>query len=299
MACFAALEDMRSLDYYPVFLQSITDFISVGIASLTSGIININVPYKANDFLMFSTRDPTEVQGRIICVCQFGYTIVNKYSTPFTMLAIAMQRFYQICYPFDANTPRGEKIWRIICSVVTVVPITLIAPEFIYVAWRGFPFEDRRKTKGLQGTICELGLLEHNPKVRRVFNGLVFWFLPAVVCFILYARVGTTLRSMVTRRGRNRLLTILFLVSCLAWFIFWLPEHLVFATLDVELFLLSNPKAGTGFAVFYLYFSLLFSATQPLVLIVCYRPLWKPILGLIKKLEKCVKRNQEEEHRGG
>ena len=184
MSYFAALEDLRSLDYYHVFLQSITDFISVGIASLTSGIINISIALKPMDLSRLTERDPTEIGTKVLCICQFGFTIVNKYSTPFTMLTITTQRFYQICYPIDANTPRGKKIWRIICFVVTVAPITLIAPEFIYVAWRGFPFEDRRKTKGLQGTVCELGLLEVDSKVRRVFNGIVFWFLPAAVCFI-------------------------------------------------------------------------------------------------------------------
>ena len=116
MACFATLEVLRNLDYYPVFLQSITDFISVGIASLISGIININIAYKPMDQSELTARDPTEIEATILCICQFGYTIVNKYSTPFTMLAIAMQRFYQICYPIDANAPRGKKIWRIICS---------------------------------------------------------------------------------------------------------------------------------------------------------------------------------------
>ena len=171
----------------------------------------------------------------------------------------------------------------------------MIAPEFIYVAWRGFPFDDRRNAKDLQGTVCELGLLEFDPKVRRVFNGIVFWFLPVAVCFILYVRVGTKLRSMLTRRGRNKVLTILFLVSCLAWFFFWLPEHLVFTTLDMEALYLSNPKTSTGFVVFYLYFSLLFSASQPLILIVCYRPLWEPVVGLFDKIGKCVRNNRSLE----
>ena len=64
---------------------------------------------------------------------------------------------------------------------------------------------------------------------RRPFNRIVvelgfFFLLPCLLSALFYVRIAVRLVSQSRRAGRNRVLTVAFALSWVAWVFFWLPN---------------------------------------------------------------------------
>ena len=288
IGCFAKVQEIRSISYYPVFLQSVVDLIAVGISCTAYGCLTIYSLKDDSDIVLATSNLPIWL-SKCLCICVFLFTLVNKYTTPFTMLAVAIERYYRVCKPFDVNSQRFEKVEKIITIIITVLPVVFLTPELAFIIYQSVPFQ-HGIWDGLNRSSCEFGLLEINRRIRWIVNSVIFFFIPATACFVLYIKVVIELRKMLTQVERNRELTILFMISCFAWIVCWLPEgvgNLVLPPTDPDF----NEKVAFWiFRQFYSNLTLLFSAVQPILLILSYRPIKEPIAVLFSKIYTLFRR---------
>ena len=199
------------------------------------------------------------------------------------MLAVAIERFYMVCKPFDVNSQQFTKMKKTISILITILPVVFLAPEFAFVIFRSIPFQ-YGIWDGLNRSSCEFGLLEINRRIRWIVNSIIFFFIPATACFVLYIKVVIELRKMLTQVERNRELTILFMISCFAWIVCWLLEGVGNIVLPATGADINDKVVFWIFRHFYSNLTLLFSAVQPILLILSYRPLKEPIAALFSRI---------------
>ena len=291
IACFAKIEDVRSVSNYPLFLQSVLDLVFIGLTCMISGIFKTVFWFgkrteEANNF----TYSPLE--GVSLCLCIFEYTLINQCTTPLTMLALTVQRFYQVCRPIDGKSEEFLKRQSMAFVLLTAVASAIFSGELVFILIKVMP-----EVHGTQFNLSNFDTCEYvifsTPKIRSIISGIVLFLLPALCCSVLYTKVATDLRKMISQREPNKQLTIPFMVSCILWVVFWLPEKL-FNLLDSPFAYLGI--LGKFYSVFhltYLYITLLFSAIQPLFIILLYRPisekLREEISNCKERLSQCCR----------
>ena len=216
----------------------------------------------------------------LYCVWSFGFSLMNEISTPLTMLALAIQRYFKVCRPFVANRRVFSKyqLWGNI--IITAIPVLLIIPHAVVVFYRYNPVLNFRQ-------ICYAGFFVE-PLYRASLGGTLFFYLPVTICGVLYIFVGRSLLNMTTMEARNRQLTIIFMFSCLLWFLFWLPERIMYHYYETIETVYGRSKTFHFFMNKRDFITKLFSLIQPVIIVLSYRPLQEPIANLCKKLnEKC------------
>ena len=265
---------------YPIALQAFVDLFFVGLATCVDSVLH----YRS---LNNSTMEVGQWQGTVLhCVCSFGFSIMNEISTPMTMLALAIQRFFIVCKPFVANQPTFSKyiLWGNIA--ITVIPLLLMIPNIITVLYL------RHDGRFLE-PICYAGMFVLG-EYRNLFGSIIFFGVPALVCVVLYIFIGRALLKMRTMEARNRCLTLIFMVSCLLWFLFWLPDRFLnfYWSRNITVNDMSDVLARGKFYFFFItrrdVFTRLFSLCQPVVVILSYRSFKEPLVTFYKKVrEKC------------
>ena len=176
-----------------------------------------------------------------------------------------------VCRPFlSAEFP---KYFMRLNILVTVLILILILSNGVFT---GVGFY-------LGKNYCEDGIFMERYN-RSLIGGTLFYFLPAVVCIVLYTLVGRVVRNMKQEQERNKQLTVIFFLSCMLWLLLWLPER-VFGIYFEH----SNPKEYSDFLIVFcsvhLTSTLLFSLIQPLLMILSYKPLLEPILTARSKIK--------------
>ena len=85
-----------------------------------------------------------------------------------------------------------------------------------------------------QKFIQRCNILSTRHKSRLIVETVVFFLIPAFLSAALYIKVGVTLKRQKKRAERNRVLTLAFALSWLAWVICWSPNVLVVAKENYE-----------------------------------------------------------------
>ena len=269
---------MRNREMYPVALQAFVDFFFVGVALCVDSALHF--------WAIATSRPGNEEWHNSIphCICLFGFSILNEISTPMTTLALAVHRFYKVIKPFTANAPNFSKyvLWGNIA--ITIIPLLVMVPNVVAVV---------KSPSSYLGQTCYAGMFGNETKRIRI-GSVVFFGVPALLCLVLYIIIGRGLLRMRTMQKRNRQLTIIFMVSCLLWFVFWLPERFLHFYMGVEgdevdlSFYLDRSKVFFFFYSERELFSMFFSLVQPVFIILSYKPLREPIALFYRNLRgKC------------
>ena len=280
LSIIALNAEFRNRETYPVALQAVMDLMFVGVASIAEAIGEYR----------YSTTDTGATaywqSGLFHCICTLSFSHMNEIATPMTMIALSVQRFFHVCYPFIAN---GRRFSRHVFRgnvIITILPFLLIIPSVARVIY----LQVFHPNTFFMRNVCYSGIF-WSDSLRVLIGGAIFFILPVTFCAVLYFFVGRRLFQMTTMQTRNRQLTILFMVSCLLWVVLWLPEKIMvyyYQNLDNMNDLLGKSQAFHFFFNRQDFFTRIFSITQPLILVFCYRPLHQPILSFFKKLrEKC------------
>ena len=126
-------------------------------------------------------------------------------------------------------------------------------------------------------------------------DAIILFFIPAAITSTLYIFVGIKLAKSKTKRVRNRDLTIAFLLSCLLWIFFWLPNE-VMKVLDSFSAVARVNEFTMGRAIqklFAKFSGALFEFSpliNPLVFLFVTRGFQQPIKNLFGALKKMVLR---------
>ena len=272
----AKVEDFRNRDTYPVVLQAFIELVFVGIPLCVSSVAHVYY-LKSVSTPQFHDQYKMSI---LHCVLLFCYSHVNEITTPFTILALALQRFFKVCFPFQANKPEFSKYQLIANVVITGLPLLVVTADAVFIAY-GYESAVSRFD------FCYAGFFLNEDR-RDLIGGIVFFMVPVAVSFCLYFAIGRGLMKMTTMQERNTQLTILFMVTCMLWLVFWLPERILSIYFHQTETLIGASK------MFYItlslkdFFTLFFSIIQPAILLLCYRPVQEPIVNLYKKIrEKC------------
>ena len=270
--------DFRNVDTYPVALQGFLALVFVSFALTSEAIVR---------FWYFETIETgeTNYESHIFsCACTFGYSHMNEISTPIIMLALAIQRFFKVCKPFISNQPEFLKYQLRGNVILTVLPFLVLTIHVVAVVYR---YDGSWNMQQL----CYAGFF-WDTTYRATIGGAIFFYVPVMVCAVLYVFVGKSLMAMTTMEDRNRQLTTIFMTSCVLWFLFWLPERIMYLYYEnmSSTFLLGKSKLFHFFLNRNDFFTHFFSLLQPIVIVLSYRPLHEPIVNLYNKvLETCRK----------
>ena len=261
----------RNVDTYPVALQAFIALVFVGFTSTLEAIVH---------FWYFWTNEPdgeSHENTILYCVCTFGFSHMNEISTPMIMLGLAIQRFFKVCKPFVSNRPefRTYQLWgNVILTILPCFILTIHVVAVVYVY--------RYNATGYLRQVCYSGFF-WNTTYRATIGGAIFFYIPVMICAVLYVFVGKSLMAMTTMEARNRQLSIIFMTSCVLWFLFWLPERIMKQYYANNESILGKSKLFHFFFNRHNFFTQIFSFLQPVVILISYRPLQEPIINFYKK----------------
>ena len=226
-------ENLRSVDFYPIGLQSFCDVI-VGITTLWRNANelsfyaengNIGNEYVKTRGLMASYfRYSTAIQPGNHLVGMLGYFIgkrFNIYSTGYCVLAIAIERFILVCHPFKVNTLLTKTKRKIVALLLTVFILGYSSMDFI-CRYFSFIYRASDVKENCYG----------NRFVDAIIESVVFFAIPAVATIALYSLIGRKLKTVQANQDRNRDLTRAFAVSCFLWVVTWIPLIIVDVIFD-------------------------------------------------------------------
>ena len=208
------------------------------------------------------------------------------------MVSMAFQRFILVKMPFKAQAILTEAYYKTVCFAMIVIPMTLI-----FAAIGRTLIENQ-----LYGDVfdCDGRSFYGDRRVRGIADGIIFVLVPALICTVMYLSVAIELWKRQANRKRNRQLSILFMLSCLAWIVLCLPLkiidiyqgglHIKFneATLP-KFFQLSRANFLAPILIQVLY--PLFSTINPLIFIACCVPTQQPMKIVIQKIFKKREQN--------
>ena len=264
----------RNVDTYPVALQAFIALVFVGFASTLEAIVH---------FWFFWKNEPDvryHEDTILYCVCTFGFSHMNEISTPMIMLALAIQRFFKVCKPFIANRPEFRKYQLLGNAILTILPFLILTIHAVAVIYRYDAGWYLRQ-------LCYAGFF-WDTTYRATIGGAIFFYIPVMVCAVLYVFVGKSLMKMTTMEARNRQLTRIFMASCILWFVFWLPERVMHFYYENNKSLLGKSKLFHFFLNRNDFFTHFFSLLQPVVIVLSYRPLQEPFTKFYYKIRgKC------------
>ena len=131
-----ALQDsFRNRDTYPVALKAFLDLVFVGLATCLEGAF-----YRWYFLQNETSRDHEDTI--FYCVCMFGFSHMNEISTPMTLLALAIQRYFKVCKPFIANQPKFSRYQKWSNVVVTIVPLIIVSLHAAVIVYRYDPIRN-------------------------------------------------------------------------------------------------------------------------------------------------------------
>ena len=279
-SAYLILPDFRSAQNYPVFLQALFDLFLSGYCSIIDAVAqHVLTDFKRADLFH---------RHIVKCLTNYGFMTARELVTAITILAIACQRYIYVCKP---HLPLDERFYkRLVKSNCIITALTLL-----FILAGGVVIAVRFASTG-KSSSC-VGLYGSNDRWPVIVHDTFSFYIPAPVCTFLYICVGIKLWKTSSRRKRNRQLTVLFMLSCFLWIVFWLPTKVFFTytqrTMGVE-YLASRSIAFFTLVKFSHVFAQLFSTTQPFVIICCYRPLSQPLLKLVLKLRKDIKKESAD-----
>ena len=260
----------RNVDTYPVALQGFIALVFVGFALTSEAIAQ---------FWFIKTveaGDETYENTTFFCVCTFGFSHMNEISTPMIMMALAIQRFFKVCKPFVSNRPDFRKYQLRGNAILTTLPLMVLTIHVAAVVYRYDGSWFLRQ-------VCYAGFF-WDARYRVTIGGAIFFYIPVMICAILYVFVGKSLMALTTMESRNRQLTRIFMASCILWFVFWLPERVMHFYYENNKSLLGKSKLFHFFLNRNDFFTHFFSLLQPVVIVLSYRPLQEPIVNLYNKV---------------
>ena len=222
-------------------------------------------------------------QEVVLCFASYGYTLINQRTTPFTMLAIALQRFFHVCRPFDVQTETYKKCQSAGFILMTSLFVVVLSGEWIYIVHEHFFWQNSPESGSVQWA-CKRGVIKDVTSLYIVYGGLCF-ILPATICCFLYAKVIIGLKKMAAQRERNRQLTILFIITCFLWIVFWTPEKIHRLYVEPSGEILSMGVIKPLLNQFHNLITLSFSAVQPIILTLSYRPFYETIVANSRKVK--------------
>lgn len=169
-------------------------------------------------FLIFPiishSRDKTWQFGRIMCKLNSFVSVVNMFASIFLLTAISLDRCLSIWVVVWAQNQRTVRKAQIICAVIWVSAVVCSIP---YATFR-----DVLEFNGMIFCGYTRSFPKHNLMVFRFVMGFLVPFLVIIVSYVAIAvRAGRLQRN---RRRRSR--KIIFAVV-LAFFICWLPFHVM------------------------------------------------------------------------
>ncbi|XP_023275616.1 chemokine-like receptor 1 isoform X1 [Seriola lalandi dorsalis] len=164
--------------------------------------------------------------GHFMCKLNNFVGVVNMFASVFLLMAISLDRCLSIWVVVWAQNKRTTRKAQIITAVIWVAAVVCSIP---YATFRGL-----RKANGK--TYCTS--ISESPKlILTTFRFVMGFFIPFLVICISYVAIGIRARRLNrtrTRRSRRIIFSIV-----LAFFICWLPFHVVHF---IELKMQTNPK---------------------------------------------------------
>ncbi|XP_074539094.1 chemerin-like receptor 1 [Halichoeres trimaculatus] len=171
-------------------------------------------------FLIFSiishSQDNKWQFGQIMCKLNTFVTVVNLFTSIFLLMAISLDRCLSIWVVVWAQNQRTVRKTQIICGVIWV---TAVACSIPYATFR-----EVQEREGM--TFCSY--TKSFPKhmgTLRVFRFVVGFLIPFLVIFVSYVAIAVR-AGRLQRNRRRRSRKIIFAVV-LAFFICWLPFHVM------------------------------------------------------------------------
>ena len=198
-------------------------------------------------------------------------------------LAIAIERYIFVCRGVDAATILSRNRHLGFCITTSVLVVIVSVSEFL----REFAFLKDSNNGAFPPSVMT---------TLRV-SGILVFFVPAIICIVLYIRIGLTLKDMISNQDQNRRLNIAFAVTCTLWIVLWSPDavltlilNLTYAGFNVpNQYVLMYMQPIASYCVKSIYSSL-----NPIVFLLISPPFQAPILEKFKQIKTCMGLKVEE-----
>ena len=219
------LRNEDKLPFWPFALQTLCYFYSYGIFNFWADTQSFVIYFAPR--LETLKRVATMTLSDATCFCsRLGY-LLPAYSTAFSMILLAYQRYVLVTKPFDAKLILTKKYYKVtgILSFVTTIALSLISATVTIV---------RRHIDKTEISVYCSAAFFGNHRIRAIIEELVLFVIPAIVCICFYIPTGLKMWKLQTQTKRNRQLTILFSVSCALWIALGIPKALFQASNDMR-----------------------------------------------------------------
>ncbi|XP_048357673.1 C-X-C chemokine receptor type 3 [Sphaerodactylus townsendi] len=174
------------------------------------------------------------VFGDFLCKVVGSIFKINFYASIFFLVCISFDRYLSIVYVIRMYK-RSKSAWIVLSSLaIWVFCILLAVPDFIFL---NVEFDSRQNT-----TSCSLNFGSGWKIILRIFNQVVAFFLPLLTMAYCYSHIIFTLLSSKGFSKQKALRVILVVVA--AFFLCWIPYHLVMLIDTLIDFKVLEPSCG-------------------------------------------------------
>ncbi|XP_019635255.1 PREDICTED: neuropeptide FF receptor 2-like [Branchiostoma belcheri] len=224
MVCFAILRIPR--------MRTVTNYFLMNLAVSDLLVAFFCIPFTLVDNILLGWQF-----GDVMCRLTPAVQVVSVAASIFTLVAVAIDRFYSVVYPTEPKLT-GKSMLKILVAV-WVFALVFSVPQTLLM-------EDKHES--FEGELFLHTCKENAPDWRQAYTVCLFLFCyvgPLGVVVFLYARIGYAVWSKPTPGGdtapnevkqvslKKKLKVIKMLLIVVVMFAFlWLPLHTIFMLYD-------------------------------------------------------------------